>query len=133
MLPRPRASRVCFGSGRLDRVGHGTDESRGRVQRLRSLQTDATRFGDLFCLDVEVVKYFDVIADESQRRHQDASISFLRKLRNDIFKGGSEPGPRACARALVGEGPIDLAEPIRENTRVFLKFVVVRIALLENP
>jgi hypothetical protein len=52
----------------LDYLRHHPDKCRVIIRTARADQIHAQIIGDLLCLDIEIVKHFDVVADKANRR-----------------------------------------------------------------
>ena len=71
------------------------------VGTVRADEVNPQSFGDFFRFDIEVVEYFDVIADKTYGRYDDVMTSFGGELTQCVVDVGFEPGIGGIAAAAL--------------------------------
>ena len=88
------------------------------VECLRALHAQVKFVCDGARVDVEIVEYLDMIAEESDRAHHDVATPMRFAISKGVFDIGLEPWiARRSAAALIGDTPVMRSDSVRNRCR----------------
>ena len=87
-------------------LGDGADEGRRVIEAFGAREFEAELAGRLPEGDVDIVEDLDVVAEEADGLHDDASDALSGEGVEGVFDRGTDPGTTANALALKGEEPV---------------------------
>jgi len=102
----------------VDDSCHHLYESRMIIRAACANQIHSQISGDLLRIDIEIVKHFDVVADEADGRDDDLFVAIRGMVPNGLANLRLEPRIcRSAAAALIGERPARMLKLRSDQTR----------------